>query len=129
MCTGEHRRGLAAPMLDWLLGKRFDPPSPPLRDFWATIEVSLTDPYFVEGKPPADAYLRILGVRCTPIRIPSLLAEQVADGAVVKGKNTHWHEISLNQLSRSLRGSITVTNAECVWHLSGRIYFPSSSGA
>jgi hypothetical protein len=116
-------------MLDWLFGKRFAQPSPPLRDFWATIEVCLTEPYSVEGERPADAYLRILGVRCTPIRLPSLLAEQVADGTVVKGKNTHWHEVSLNQLSRSLRASITVTDAECVWHVSGRIYFPSSSGA
>jgi hypothetical protein len=58
--------------------------------------------------------------------LQSLLAEQVTDGIIVEGNDTHWHEVSLNQLSRSTRASLSVTDSECVWEVSGRIYFPST---
>lgn len=113
-------------MLDWILGRRFDPPSAPLKDYWVTVHVRLHEPHAVEGHPTADSYIRILGVRCTPLRLPSLLVEQTSDGSIVSGKNTHWHGVSLNHLERSLRASISVQDKECIWHVSGRTYFPSS---
>jgi hypothetical protein len=68
----------------------------------------------------------MFGVRCAPVRLPSLLAEQVADGTIVTDADTHWQETSLNQLQRDVRARISVRNAECVWYVSGRIYFPTT---
>jgi hypothetical protein len=116
-------------MLNWLLGKRFEPPSAPLKDFWVTVHVRLAEPHVVEDHPPADAYLRMFGLRCTPIRLQSLLAEQVTDGSIIRDDDTHWHEVSLNELSRSLRAAVSVQDSECVWHVSGRIYFSSALGS
>ena len=113
-------------MLDWILGRRFDPPPAPLKDYWVSVHVRLYEPHHPEAHPLVDSYIRILGARCTPLRLPSLLAEQTSDGSVVAGDDTHWHEVSLNQLERSLRASISVRDEECIWHVSGRIYFAGS---
>ena len=114
-------------MFGWIRGKRFEPPTAPLRDFWVTVRVRLHERLHMDGRP-ADAYIRLFGIRCTPLHLPSLLAEQVTDGSVVPGDSTHWNEVSLNDLSRDMRASIEVQDAECVWHASGRIYFPEGDG-
>jgi len=113
-------------MLEWFRGKTFSPPTAPLRDYWVTIHVRLHEPLAVEDGEPAGGYFRILGVRCTPLRLRSLLEERAPDGAIVRDDDTHWHEVSLNDLDRRLRASLSPADSECVWHESGRIYFPAS---
>lgn len=116
-------------MFAWLRGKRFAPPESPLRDHWVTVDVRLHTPLSIEGGgKPAVGYLRILGLRCTPLRLRSFVEEFVSDGTVVWQK-TEWHEIDLNRLSRSLRREIDVRQDECAWHLSGRIFFPDGDAA
>ncbi len=111
-------------MFGWLRGRQFTAPTPPLRDYWAMIQVALHEPKQFEGEKPAVGYVHILGLRCTPLRLQSLIRESASDGAVVWGKPTEWREVSLNRLSRKLRGQIDPADDECVWHRSERIYFP-----
>jgi hypothetical protein len=114
-------------MFGWLRGKRFAAPIPPLRDYWAMIQVALHEPVLLEGEKPAVGYLHILGLRCTPLRLQSLIQETESDGLVVWSKPTEWREVSLNRLSRKLRSQIDPSSDECVWHRSGRIYFPEEA--
>jgi hypothetical protein len=75
------------------------------------------------GGKPAVGYLRILGLRCTPLRLRSFVEELVSDGTVV-WPETEWHQVDPNRLIRSLRNEIDVRADECAWHLSGCIFFP-----
>jgi hypothetical protein len=116
-------------MFTWILGKRFAAPKGPLRDHWVTANVRLHAPLPVEGAGrPAAGYFRILGLRCTPLRLRSFVEEIVYDGLVLWPK-TEWHEVNLNRLNRSLRNEIDVRSQECVWHLSGCIFFPEKDAA
>ncbi|HEX2878536.1 MAG TPA: hypothetical protein VHO25_03255 [Polyangiaceae bacterium] len=110
-------------MLSWLLGKRFEPPTPPLRDYWLTIHVRLHEPLAVEGQGPSVGYLRVFGVRCTPLHLHSFVEENATDGSV-EWSQSESATIDINDLKRSLRNQLNPPNAECLWHQSGRIFFP-----
>ena len=113
-------------MFAWLTGKQFDPPTAPLRDYWVTAQVMLLEALPI-GDTVAVGYIRILGIRCTPLRLQGMIEEAVDDGSVVwKQDDTHWAPVSLNELSRDLRGQIDPVNDECRWYQSGRVFFPES---
>ena len=110
-------------LLGWIKGRQFEKPQPPLRDYWVIVEVRLSEPLPVEGEDKlARGYVRILGLRCEPLRLRSFIEEHVRDG-VVLWDETEWNEVDVNKLSRKLRRYITVDAGESSWHLSGHIYF------
>lgn len=117
------RQVVSQTVFAWLRGKTFAPPQAPLRDHWVTVHVRLHAPLHFEGKKPAGGYFRILGLRCTPLRLRSLVEGLVSDGTVVWAK-TEWHEVDPNRLVRSLRREIDIRADECAWHQSGRVFFP-----
>jgi hypothetical protein len=109
----------------WIKGKQFAPPTPPLVDYWVTAQVTLREavPF---GDQVAGAYIRSLGIRCEPLHLRSLIEATADDGSVVwNGEDTYWAPVVLNDLSRDLRRRINPGDHECVWHKSGRIYFPA----
>lgn len=113
-------------MLSWIRGKQFAPPLPPLRDYWVTLHVKLHEPTRAGGQDRASTYFQVLGLRCSPIRLRSFLQECTSDGAVIWGDDTHWHEVSLNQLRRELRASFRPEAGECIWYEEGRVYVPDT---
>jgi len=113
-------------MFAWVRGKTFAPLEAPLRDHWVTVNVRLHAAVPFDGKKPAVGYIRILGLRCTPLRLRSFIEELISDGTVVWPK-TEWREVDPNRLVRRLRREISVRADECAWHLSGCIFFPEDA--
>jgi hypothetical protein len=111
-------------MFQWFTGKRFEAPAHPLRDYWLTVHVTLEEPLVSEGHAPSVGYLRILGVRCEPLRLHSFVDENTPDGTV-RWTKTEVAPVDINAMGRSLRNQIDPVAAECMWHASGKIYFPA----
>ena len=112
-------------MLSWILGKKFPPPTPPLRDYWVDVHVIYHAPVVsleVAGKPLVG-YFRCMGLRCEPLQLRSLIVEQSSDGSLV-WEDTTWRMTDLNQLPRSTRRTIAPGDHECAWFFGVRSMYP-----
>lgn len=113
-------------MFGWFGKRRPSRATPPVKDYWVTVRVSLHEPLPVDGRPNLVGYFLNLGVRCEPDTLREFVEREISDGSILWNEFEH-SEVVPHELAPDVVSRITPVAVDGVWYKSGRALFPADA--
>jgi len=113
-------------MFGWFRKSRPSEATPPVKDYWITVRVSLRAPLPVDGRAHMVGYFLNLGVRCAPETLREVVEREIHDGSVLWSESEH-SEVVPHELSPDIVSRMTPVFVDGVWYKSGRVLFPADA--